>query len=180
MRQVIVGIFAWSISLAIGPVFAADSGAPDPVAGCVDPRHFSPSTRIETCKSLLASGTLTPDQAHAAIHGLGIAYAQRGDFVFAIDAFTTAITKYPGNVHDYLSRGQAYVERGESDLGLADFNAAITLDPKRGYLLRAAAYYKLGKYELALADCNSELKFVPNDALAKYLRDRAKAHIPNP
>ncbi|MGD0866885.1 MAG: tetratricopeptide repeat protein [Rhizomicrobium sp.] len=173
MRLAAIGVLAWAMS--IGPAMAAD--APDPLSGCTDLKNIPPGARIDTCKSLLAAGTLTQDQTHTALHGLGVAYAQQGDFTFAIDTFTTALASYPDDSQEYLSRGAAYLASGRNDLGLADYDKAVALQPKHSYLMRATAYYVLHKYALAVADCDAELRLVPDDADAKKLRDKAQAHV---
>jgi tetratricopeptide (TPR) repeat protein len=163
--------------LAIGPAIAADSSAPDAVAQCTDLKNLSPAWRIDTCQSLLASGSLTQDQTRQAMHDLGVAYAQKGDFSIAITTFTKILTTYPDDAEDYLSRGAAYLASGKKDLGLADYDKAVALQPKHSYLMRATAYFHLGKYALALADCDAELKLDPADDLAKKLRDQVQAHL---
>jgi tetratricopeptide (TPR) repeat protein len=73
--------------------------------------------------------------------------------------------------------GAAYLATGKKDLGLADYDRAVALQPKHSYLLRANAYFHLGKYDLALADCDAELKLDPADDVAKKLRDQVQAHL---
>ena len=140
-------------------------------------QESSPPSRIDTCQSLLASGTLTQDQSRKALHGLGVAYAQKGDFAIAIATFTKILATYPDDAEDYLSRGAAYLATGKKDPGLADYDKAVALQPKHSLLLRANAYFHLGKYDLALADCDAELKLDPTDDLAKKLRDQVQAHL---
>lgn len=178
MRRAIVGVcFLW---LAVGPTLAAEPVAPDPTADCNDLKNLSPASRIDTCQALLASGTLTPDQMRTAMHGLGVAYAQKGDFSIAIATFTKILATHPDDADDYLSRGAAYLVSEKKELGLADYDKAVALQPKHSYLMRATAYFRLGKYDQALADCDAELKLDPADELAKKLRDQVKAHLGGP
>jgi tetratricopeptide (TPR) repeat protein len=156
---------------------SAAADAPDRTADCLDLKNLSPPSRIDTCQSLLASGTLTQDETRKAMHGLGVAYAQKGDFTVAITTFTKILSTYPDDAEDYLSRGAAYLATGKKDLGLADYDRAVALQPKHSYLLRANAYFHLGKYDLALADCDAELKLDPADDVAKKLRDQVQAHL---
>jgi tetratricopeptide (TPR) repeat protein len=150
---------------------------PNPTADCLDLKNLSPPSRIDTCQSLLASGTLTPDETRKAMHGLGVAYAQIGDFTIAIATFTKILATDSDDSEDYLSRGAAYLASGKKELGLADYDKAVALQPKHSYLMRANAYFQLGKYDLALADCDAELKLDPADDLARKLRDQVQAHL---
>jgi tetratricopeptide (TPR) repeat protein len=106
-----------------------------------------------------------------------VAYTRKGDFTVAIATFTKALAAYPGDVQDYLSRGAAYIVTGKTDLGLADYDKAVALEPKHNYLMRAIAYDRLKKYELALADCEAALKLTPDDDFTKKLRDRITFHL---
>jgi tetratricopeptide (TPR) repeat protein len=177
VRQAIIGAVACLLCLAAGPAIAADSGAPDPTSDCKDLRNLSPASRIDACQSLLDSPALTPDQTRVALHGLGVAYAQKGDFTIAIATFTKVLAAYPDDVQDYLSRGATYIVTGKTDLGLADYDKAVALEPKHSYVMRAIAYDRLKKYELALADCEAALKLSPDDDFTKKLRDRIKFHL---
>ncbi len=175
MRRAIIG--ACFLCLAAGPALAVDPVAPDPTVDCNDLKNLSPAFRIDTCQSLLASGSLTQDQTRMAMHGLGVAYAQKGHFTVAIATFTKILATYPDDADDYLSRGAAYLVSGKKELGLADYDKAVALRPKHSYLMRATAYFHLGKYDQALADCDSELKLDPADDLAKKLREQVQAHL---
>ena len=177
MRLTRLGGVGFCLYLASGPAMAVDTGAPDPTADCMDLKDLSPSWRIDACQLLLASGTLTPDKMRKAMHGLGVAYAQKGYFSIAIATFTKLLATYPDDAEDYLSRGAAYLASGKKDLALADYDKAVALQPKHSYLMRATAYFQLGKYDQALADCDAELKLDPADDLAKKLRGQVQARI---
>jgi tetratricopeptide (TPR) repeat protein len=67
----------------------------------------------------------------------------------------------------YAWRGVAYLRfKGDYDLGLADFNEGLRLDPKMvlAYSGRAASYVRKGNLDLALKDLNDGLKLNPNHA----------------
>jgi tetratricopeptide (TPR) repeat protein len=67
----------------------------------------------------------------------------------------------------YVWRGVAYLRfKGDYDLGLADFNEGLRLDPKivTAYAGRAASYVRKGNLDLALKDLNEGLKLNPNHA----------------
>jgi tetratricopeptide (TPR) repeat protein len=65
----------------------------------------------------------------------------------------------------YVSRGIGYVRfQGDFDLGIADFNEGIRLDPKivTAYAGRGGAYVRKGNLDLALKDLNEGLRLNPN------------------
>jgi tetratricopeptide (TPR) repeat protein len=67
----------------------------------------------------------------------------------------------------YVSRGIGYVRfQGDFDLGVADFNEGIRLDPKivAAYAGRGAGYVRKGNLDLALKDLNEGLRLNPNHA----------------
>jgi tetratricopeptide (TPR) repeat protein len=131
--------------------------------------------RANTCRSQLASGTLTDDQTEAALNGLANVYVETGDFPNAIKILTVMIERNPKDFRPYLSRGVAYSGLGQHDLALADFSQAIAIQPKRCYDWRARAYFAMHQYDRAVADCDAELQLVPDDSAAKTLRDRAQS-----
>ena len=101
---------------------------------------------------------LNPACASAYAHRSG-AHAGKGDLVQAIADATEAIRQAPQAAH-YAARGHAYHERGEYDLALADFTAAIKLDPGKGelYRSRSRVYAKKGDAAKADADRKKALK----------------------
>ena len=65
----------------------------------------------------------------------------------------------------YVWRGIAYLRfKGDYDLGLADFNEGLRLDPKivAAYAGRAASYARKGNLDLALKDLNEGLRLNPD------------------
>lgn len=60
----------------------------------------------------------------------------------------------------YHHRGAAYLEQGDYNLALKDFDRAIQLDPKNSlaYVYRARAHEKLEQYDAALADFNRAIE----------------------
>jgi tetratricopeptide (TPR) repeat protein len=67
----------------------------------------------------------------------------------------------------YLSRGVGYVRfKGDFDLGIADFNETIRLDPKipTAYAGRGGGHVRKGNLDLALKDLNEGLRLNPNSA----------------
>ncbi len=80
----------------------------------------------------------------------------------------------PGYVN-HVNRGHAYMQSGNNDMALAEFNAAIAANPQYAlaYNNRAAAYLNQNEYDLALADCNRAIELAPKLNLAYLNRGRA-------
>lgn len=76
----------------------------------------------------------------------------------------------------FMVRGRAYVNKNQSDRGMADFNEAIRLNPKSvGSLYsRGAAYYDRKDYRPAIADFSGAIRLKPEYAAALYWRGMAK------
>jgi tetratricopeptide (TPR) repeat protein len=92
----------------------------------------------------------------------------------------TAIIKSGGtSVKDmavaYNNRGNALRDRGDLDRAVADFNAAIRLNPMSAdsYINRGIAWYRSGNLDRAIADYGEAIRLDPNDAYA--YNDRALA-----
>ena len=62
---------------------------------------------------------------------------------------------------DCLKRATSYVERGDYDLAIADFDRAIELEPHsaRSYYRRGLAYFAKGDHDQAIADFDETLLF---------------------
>ncbi len=60
----------------------------------------------------------------------------------------------------YSNRGNAYSDKGQYDLAIADYNSAISLDPKNvlAYNNRGNAYRDKRQYVLAIADFNRAIE----------------------
>ncbi len=71
----------------------------------------------------------------------------------------------PQDAHTYIDRGIAeYSLLGDNTKALADFDAAIKLDPKQplGYVNRSEPLYALGKHAEAIASVKKALELAPN------------------
>jgi|GEM_PF-348210 len=94
-----------------------------------------------------------------------------------IDYYSGVIKKNPKNANNYNSRGDAYVEKEEYDLAIADFSEAIKLDNKYidAYKNRGDAYLKKREYNLAIADYSEAIKLNPKDTSA--YKNRGDAYL---
>jgi tetratricopeptide (TPR) repeat protein len=70
----------------------------------------------------------------------GVAYATKGEFNKAIEAYTQAIAKDPKSADAYCCRGIAYGEKRDFEKAREDYTTAIRLNPPS-----ASAYYNRGR-----------------------------------
>ncbi len=79
-------------------------------------------------------------------------------------------------VVDYTNRGVAYYNKHNYDSAIADYNAALKLDPQfaGAYNGRCAARIAKGVYGLAIADCDQAIQIDPKYAYAYNNRGLAK------
>ncbi|MDR1074069.1 MAG: tetratricopeptide repeat protein, partial [Treponema sp.] len=75
----------------------------------------------------------------------------------------------PTHADAYYNRGYAYVEKGDYDIAIADYNQALRLNPNlaSAYLNRGFAYVMKGDYTRARADWEKTLQLNPADANAR-------------
>ena len=149
------------------------------------------------------SADVTPQTAGTFLDR-GIMFASRGDYETSIKDFTEALRLNPNMTAAYILRGRAYVgsvslvtsiaanfgdvgtggiradvsaEQAARvhDLAIADFTAAIRLDPNSPSALweRGRAYLGNGSFDRAIADFNEVIRLDPNDAGAYNSRGNA-------
>ncbi|XP_053614016.1 serine/threonine-protein phosphatase 5 [Plodia interpunctella] len=96
-------------------------------------------------------------------------FFKRQNYNSAIDLYTQAIEKNPGNAVFFANRSIANLRLENFGYALTDASKAIELDRgyTKAYYRRAAAYMSLGKYKLALKDFEYVTKVRPNDQDAK-------------
>jgi tetratricopeptide (TPR) repeat protein/tRNA A-37 threonylcarbamoyl transferase component Bud32 len=87
-----------------------------------------------------------------------------------------ALAEEPATAPDYIARGKAHFNRGEHARAIADFDAAVRLDPKnvKAYFNRGYTYRKMGAYSRAIADFDAAIRLDPG--LAKAYYNRGNAH----
>ena len=75
-----------------------------------------------------------------------------------------AVRKSPGKGRPYNDRGNAYVDKGDLDRAISDFNRSIELDPYdvKAYNNRGNAYEKKGDLDRAIADYNKAIEIKSN------------------
>lgn len=79
-------------------------------------------------------------------------------------------------VIDYNNRGVAFYNKKDFDKAIADYNAALKLDPEYApsYNGRCAAFNAKGNAALAIADCDQAIQIDPKFAWAYNNRSIAK------
>jgi tetratricopeptide (TPR) repeat protein len=116
----------------------------------------------------------------------GKIYRKIGQYPQAIASLTTAINivkdkpSRRDNLESYLSeRAEIYGLDRQYNLAIADYNQAITLNPKVSdyYTYRANAYYSLKQYRLTIADLDRAIALTPADPLPYALQGSAYLEI---
>ena len=96
----------------------------------------------------------------AVIHNnRGVAYANKGDYDLAVEAFTNAIALNPNLAMAYSNRGGAYRDKGDYDRAIEDCTRAIELNPDlaMAYNNRGSAYEREGDYDRAIEDLSKAI-----------------------
>jgi len=73
---------------------------------------------------------------------------------------------------DYKSRGRSYLEKGQNDDAISDFDKAIALNPKDAetYFFRGNAYYNKRQFDKAMSDYSKAIEINPRYTNAYYSR----------
>lgn len=126
------------------------------------------SAALAAAVPLLANGQLPADDFSA-----GVAALTQKNNAEAVRLFTKVVLRNPQNTVALWGRGAAYGGLGEFDQAIADYDAAIRIDPKFGFAFasRAGAWLAKGEYAKALDDCDKAIHLDPKSAAAH--NDRA-------
>src|SRR2546421_10088511 len=76
----------------------------------------------------------------------------------------------------YYNRGNEKYKKGDLDGAIADYDAALTFDPRwaRAYNMRGSARYNKGDLDGSIADYTRAIEIDPHLALAHYNRGKAR------
>lgn len=99
----------------------------------------------------------------------------RSEADLILDDYQKALAIEPGNARAFVSSGEAWLFKEESDRALGCLDEAIRLDPKssRAYLVRSGAWYAKDERNKALADLDTALTLDPRNVEALQVRVRA-------
>jgi tetratricopeptide (TPR) repeat protein len=88
--------------------------------------------------------------------------AQRELLLQVVDIYTEVLTTFPEEETLLINRGATYLQLGQLDKAIADFNTVLTLNPESASALRnrALAFESANDLEAAYADYNSLLEVV--------------------
>ena len=106
------------------------------------------------------------------LHSLGIAMAQSGNLVRAVELFTELLKHNDASIETHYNRGLAFAQQGRLSEALADFDVVIEHDPN-SLMVRLARTQVLGqleRYSEALVDASHALT-LQNDR--EYAEQRA-------
>ncbi|MDR2731384.1 MAG: DUF805 domain-containing protein [Treponema sp.] len=114
----------------------------------------------------------------------GLTFTARGEHARAITDYSDTIKYSPDHAGAIKERGQAYLDNGDFDKGIADFEELVRLDPENhdkakirlanAYMARGRAYDTKGDYNRAIPDYEKSLELNPDDDGARELLKMAK------
>ena len=150
------------------------------------PEYWSVAVRSDPSQNLFLA-TIGDDDPHWRYYEfdcnqiLLASLEQQGKTDKAVEMATKMLTAARTNeekVALYLVRGPLYVNRGDTDKGIADFTEAIRLTPKDAvaYRDRGMAHLNKGDFDKALADLSAAIRLDPSDASAYFFRGFAEEH----
>ncbi|HET7237532.1 MAG TPA: tetratricopeptide repeat protein, partial [Terrimicrobiaceae bacterium] len=137
----------------------------DDKARCGD-ASLDPDPRIESCTSVIQSGTLQPDQLPLAFFYRGVAHLARGEPLAAQADLTEGLRLDPANAQAYSERGVVRVALNDFMGALADFGEAIRIDPSfaEAYRRRGLTFMALGDHASAMAQFAQSIQLDPGVA----------------
>jgi len=137
-------------------------------------RSFLPTTGLLFAAALMATATL--QSAGAAVNDVDT--CRDGSGGLAIEACTRAIASGEFQGRDlaglYSNRAFEYGQKSDHDRAIADYSAAIRLDPNcaAAFSNRGVSWRRQGQIERAIADYSEAIRLDPK---AGYYRNRAIA-----
>ncbi|KAL7754172.1 hypothetical protein RI367_000153 [Sorochytrium milnesiophthora] len=93
-----------------------------------------------------------PVSSFQSLSAEGDILSKQSDYRKAVEAYSKALNMRPTDKNCLVARSRCYLQLGESDLALADAEAALKEDPEffKGMLQKAEAMYLKGDFEMAL------------------------------
>jgi len=113
----------------------------------------------------------------------GVNHSLKEQFAEAIAKFDRVIEAELRYAIFYISRGNAYYDKGQYDKAISDYTKAIEINPKDAvaYNNRGIAYSQKGQYDKAISDYNRAIEINPryaeaynNRGIAYYAKENMK------
>ena len=131
---------------------------------------------IEGCSAVIAAGRESADKLFQAYTNRGSAYAMSGDLKRAIDDYSEALKRRPGDPVVLNTRCHVRAIVGDLQAALADCNESLRLSPSVPAALgsRGLVLLKLGRFDEAIADYDAGLKIYAKSPISLYGRGVAR------
>ena len=112
----------------------------------------------------------------------GVAFYNNGQYLAAIEEFSTAVREAPNSATAYNNRAIARVRTGDVTAALEDYTRAIALAPNDAelYFNRGNAFIAAGHYRHAFADFNRAVQISPTYSRAWFNRGTAYSLLGRP
>jgi tetratricopeptide (TPR) repeat protein len=121
-------------------------------------------TDASACERAVASGKYAGPALGALYRSRGYSrhHADKPDLDGAIADYSKAVELEKGTFAPLSLRGDAYLDAGKNDLAIADFDAAIAIDPLWHFFEdRGTGHLRKGELDRALADYDEAIKRAP-------------------
>lgn len=163
-----------SIAILAATAAAAQSRSPMSDADlCVNGHDQGEEIGINACTRLIERNVGTPEEQRLYQLGRAIQLARAGDTQGSIADYSTVLPRITNDnrlkAKALALRGNTLLRAGETARGLADFDAAIAIDPGGAfvYLVRAEYFSAQKRFKEALADYDKVLAATPLNAGAR-------------
>lgn len=102
-----------------------------------------------------------------------------GEYLEAIDAYTSYLATHPDHKKSIYNRGRSYEEVGDVNKAIADFEKLLDIDPKyiNAYLSLAKISYNSHDYNKVLIYAGDAIDLNENNAQAHFLAGRAEHQL---
>jgi tetratricopeptide (TPR) repeat protein len=133
-------------------------------------RSAADSAKESACAPVIQSDDTVSRRA-AALHLVGMAARQAGDYGKAITNYSRSLALVPGDAQVLTDRGIAHFLKGGADgraAAMRDYDAAIRADPRHAEALnnRAWSLFLEARTAEALADVNRSIEAMPTNGYA--------------
>src|SRR5438552_14528547 len=115
--------------------------------------------QIDACNKIIALKVFTGEKLATIYFWRAVGWNKKGNYTQVIADASEAIRLHP-SVAAYNLRGSAYYDKGEDDIAIADFNAALRMGPPSGIIFhnRGNAWRSKSEYAKAIADYDASIK----------------------